>query len=899
MNGKNLFQVSLLCAVIALPLAGCSKKPEKTKAQVEYLSHMDQARFFERQGELKASTQEARSAIRLQPQNAAPYLLIIDNLIIAGDATNAEESLKKLEKHLSENVNVADKNRIAIEWAKTELLKRDYDSALKHLDDVKTPESGVKDDLVKANNLRGQVLLAKGDTNGAKDAFEAAQKLNPNSVDAAVGLSKVAYFQGDKKQSQSLLSATLKDNPTNSDALLWKAQMAQNEKDYATAESAYMRALEDIGKYDIMTLQKYQTMSSLIQVLRAEGKIQQAYVYEEILAKSGPGIIIGYYESAIKAYKRGDLGEAANHLEEILKQSPGNQKATLLLGLIRYQQGKTQEAEKLLKPLEESGSSLEATKLLAASQIRSGQSQQAQKMLSELKGADSDPGVLALVGTAAISAGELNVGRQYIEKSLTLEPKNLTLRLRYGQWLMKQNDFNGAAAQAREAIKYAPDSVPAHRLEIAALLKGNQAEQAVEAAKAWRKSQPKNIYALLASGDLNALQKKTTQAFEDYQAAAKMDPKSAAPQMAMGHLMEVNGERAKALTYYKNAIELAPNDNAALSSLIRLTANDKKQIAQTVSFLRNEADKHPEATGPRIILMEYALDQGNFKESEALGDKVQALSKSKEGAERLMAMVYVNAAMNDLRAQKADQAGKVLDLADQRFPDNLQIGLARATVLFTQNNEDGALALLRQLKLKNPDTAQPYLVEAGYRLSKKQFDQAIELYKLALQKASSPATALQLATAQTLGGQPQNAIATLEDTAKQYPDVPETYLRLGIAYQNENKIDKAEQAYQQLLKLSPDQPAALNNLAWIYQQKGDKRAAETAKKAYEIQPDSAAIADTYGWILLKQGNAKASVPILEAAHQKAPDQKEIALHLAEAYKQTSQDKKAKAILEKF
>jgi thioredoxin-like negative regulator of GroEL len=41
------------------------------------------------------------------------------------------------------------------------------------------------------------------------------------------------------------------------------------------------------------------------------------------------------------------------------------------------------------------------------------------------------------------------------------------------------------------------------------------------------------------------------------------------------------------------------------------------------------------------------------------------------------------------------------------------------------------------------------------------------------------------------------------------------------------------------------------------------------------------------------------LPILEKAHELAPDSQEIALHLAEAYREVSRNADAKRILEKF
>ena len=90
---------AVACVVIVslvIGLTGCSNEDEMSQEDIQYLSHLDQSRFFQRQGELKASTIEARSAIELQPDKVAPYFVIIDNLLKAGDAVNAERQLDRL-----------------------------------------------------------------------------------------------------------------------------------------------------------------------------------------------------------------------------------------------------------------------------------------------------------------------------------------------------------------------------------------------------------------------------------------------------------------------------------------------------------------------------------------------------------------------------------------------------------------------------------------------------------------------------------------------------------------------------------------------------------------------------------------------------------------------------------
>jgi predicted Zn-dependent protease len=82
------------------------------------------------------------------------------------------------------------------------------------------------------------------------------------------------------------------------------------------------------------------------------------------------------------------------------------------------------------------------------------------------------------------------------------------------------------------------------------------------------------------------------------------------------------------------------------------------------------------------------------------------------------------------------------------------------------------------------------------------------------------------------------------------------------------------------MKKQPDNIVVLNNLAWAYQQVKDKRALETAERAYKLKPDNPAVADTLGWLLVETGQTARGIDLLQAAVQAAPQAKSIRFHLA-------------------
>src|SRR5690606_28912065 len=86
-------------SAIALSIAACGdtgNQRDMSKDEVQFLTHLDQARFYQKQGQLKASIEEAQNALKLDPISQDPLLIVADNLLIAGDARSAERQYRKL-----------------------------------------------------------------------------------------------------------------------------------------------------------------------------------------------------------------------------------------------------------------------------------------------------------------------------------------------------------------------------------------------------------------------------------------------------------------------------------------------------------------------------------------------------------------------------------------------------------------------------------------------------------------------------------------------------------------------------------------------------------------------------------------------------------------------------------
>ncbi|SFM69601.1 tetratricopeptide repeat protein [Marinobacter pelagius] len=885
----------LLSVAISLTITGCSgDNNEMSQEEIQYISHLDQSRFFQRQGELKASTLEARSASELQPERVEPYLIIVNNLITAGDARSAERLLDQLFSDVGEeSISQQNLNDASLIRAEARLKQGEHEEALAALEKLKDADRAQQ---LKGAMLRGDIHLAAGRLDQAEDAYSDARSIDTSAVPPLIGLAKVAYSQNNREEADSYIAQAGELDANHVDLWLLKAQIAQHEEDWANAEQALINALETIGQYDIMTHQKFESMSALINVLREQGKSSEAFVYEEILAKSAPGTIKSNLEAAQEAFNNGDLNNASRYLEEVLAQAPSHEPAALMLGLVRYRQGRPEEAEALLTPVVNMGDSEQATKLLAATRLQMRNPEGAREVLASLEDQESDPETLALVGFASLLSGDTESGTQFIEKSLALAPDNNSLRLRYATYLLRLGHTDRAIEQANRVLENAPDSERARLLVVQANVSANDYEAAKAVASAWIENQPQSVRALVTRGNVAGSAGDYDEARQYYEQALALDTEDPAPLAALGNLAKTRDQIAEAQGYYRRAIMLAPDNRQALQGISSVMERE-----DLVALMMQVREKHPDAYGPRLLLLESALFDGNTEQADELTASLMEREdvSNPAPAESLVASIYHGIATQLAKRERLDQAAEVLQRGRVLFPNNEEIGIQAAAVQFTKENAKEAREILRDVKKQHPQSGNPFLLEAQYFERRGEYQEAADLYQLALEKERNVEIELAHARALARSGQRDRAIESLGRASQAYPRSPQILMNLAVLHQETDAPEEAIGPYEQLLELTPQNVVALNNLAWIYYQQGDERALDLAKQAYELNSDSAAIADTYGWIMFEAGQHAESLPVLERAHELQPDSEEIAMHLAEAYRASGRGADAKRVLEKF
>jgi tetratricopeptide (TPR) repeat protein len=211
----------------------------------------------------------------------------------------------------------------------------------------------------------------------------------------------------------------------------------------------------------------------------------------------------------------------------------------------------------------------------------------------------------------------------------------------------------------------------------------------------------------------------------------------------------------------------------------------------------------------------------------------------------------------------------------------------------------GAIQLMQDQIKQEPGRADYRRVVAEIETEAKRFDDAIGEYRILIQKDPSAFNYTRLGDIQRRAGRLDDCIASFEKARELAPREPLPILQLGMIYDLSGRGDDARKAYEEVLKIQPDNPEALNNLAYSKADQGVDldQALTYAERARTKVPDSLDISDTIGLIYLRKNLIDDSVRVLGDVVSRAPTNATFHLHYAMALYQKGDKPAAKKELD--
>ncbi|NOZ43454.1 MAG: tetratricopeptide repeat protein [Alphaproteobacteria bacterium] len=337
----------------------------------------------------------------------------------------------------------------------------------------------------------------------------------------------------------------------------------------------------------------------------------------------------------------------------------------------------------------------------------------------------------------------------------------------------------------------------------------------------------------------------------------------------------------------------------------------KKDFATAEGYYQREVDANPGNIRARVEFSEFFILQKKLVRASAVAQQIiqdypdRAVGYEASGNiylmendaasavgrfERMAAILGKNAGAYQLlgRAQlrNHDAAAasssflKALSLAKNKMPVIIDlVGLEAA-----QKNYGKAQKYIDQLKQTNKKNPVVYIIQGRLfgRENKpaKSLASYIEARKLG---ARGSRFTLELSGAYIKDNQSGKAVKVMAAWLKKNPKDLAVHHLLAGHYLKVKNYAKATKQYEIILAMKAKNPVALNNIAWLYSQAGQKKKAlAAAQQAYKLFPNAAPFIDTYAWILVQQGHNKKGLELLQKAVTAAPEMTEIRYHLAVA-----------------
>jgi tetratricopeptide (TPR) repeat protein len=358
----------------------------------------------------------------------------------------------------------------------------------------------------------------------------------------------------------------------------------------------------------------------------------------------------------------------------------------------------------------------------------------------------------------------------------------------------------------------------------------------------------------LLAGQAFLLKGNLDEALTHLQRAAQADPGSENAQLAMARLELLRKHYAAVLEHANTALAIHPNDaNARLFRVIGLTGTRSYGAAKTeAEQLARDTKDAPQV---EMQLGVIALGQGRYGEAEALFRKLY-----KEGSPDLQPL-----------------AGLVNTYEAEHKPDQ-------------------ALALMREETQRSPDSkGKEALLVATAEAAGKDEVALSELQKMATQNPASPDLQIRIGALQEKAGNLPEALRAFERARQLAPDRKGINALIASIEERSGNRTEAIASYRKALAKSPDDPTALNNLAFLLADTGGdtKEALQMVSQALRKAPDVPQLRDTLAWIHVKRHNTAEALPILQALTNNHPENNTFRYHYAVALIQSGDRAKAR------
>jgi len=723
---------------------------------------------------------------------------------------------------------------------------------------------------------RGNGYLSRGRYPEARIEFRSALQIDRKNSAAQYGLGRAALSMGYLQEASEAFYQTMRLDPSNLQARLEVGNLLARYPDEESLKEAERLAGEVLAKDPASVEARMLTATVRIAQKKwneAETIIRRANA--DAPTRIEPRLHLARYFSLRAADQPEQsnrwLSEAETVYRNLIESHPKSTEARLALGEFFFSTERPEEAEKELLSAVESDP-VNKVALLALVRFHEDQRRhdQAEKYLTRLVDLDDDK----VEGRSQIIELHARAGRT-----------------------------SDAIAEYRRLLRDNPDYLRGYaRLAELLIETGDARGATVEVDRALRLS-PQDTDALLVRGRLHTMAGRHADAMRDLDQVLRLEPSMPSALYFAAEAGLRNNDPARARMLVNRLLSFSPrNPMGLLMSAKILLAENRRIEAETVAtqaldsirtLRKNPSDSRPIPADSlagwesKALVTRAIARMMNGPSPDARADLIAASGIDPRNAEPL-----INLATLELAGKRYDEATRLAGRAIEIDPVNPAALSVMVDARLALRDYDGALRQLDDLKTSGP---LPDEQRARILMARGDNAGAEKILRSILESHPDHLNAYFLLSElyQSSSGRTDSAIAELRRLIERRPEsrLAQAHLLIGLIEDGRGEHQRAIESYERVLaydKRSATAAIALNNLAWLFAEKGLgnlDQAVDYARRAIAILPEPAFF-DTLGYAYLKKGRHRIAAEQFSRALAGNPSNPVYSRHLREAEKQS-------------
>jgi len=880
--------------------------------------YVEQAEAASRKGDIAAALIQLKNAVRADPANLDARVSLAQIYLQSGQPALAEQELE------TARTRGYDESKILVPLANAYFAQSKFREVNAKLDAAKLKGEPLGNLL--AVQARAHMALQEPDK--ARRTLDAALAATPDL--SSVLMADALLLRSEKKfpEAETQVDKALAKAPHQADFMLLKGELRAARGDAPGSAKIFDEVVQRYPKL---------TRAYIARAMARLGRNETTGVaadVDHVLAQE-PENPLGLYMQAYLLTRENKPKEAvrilAAHTQLLASYAPAN----YLLASAALADNRTDMALAYAQRYREKAPADPfGIRLLAAVQQKAGNASEAVTLLEPLALKSPDDNQLRLqLANAYLSVGRSDQAIRLFQQGVAADPTNTDAQFALAVSQINSGAKDEGAAQLEQLVKANPGYLQGNAVMVMMSLQEGNLDKAMKTANAMIAANPNDPNAYNLQGTVYLAAQKPDDATAAFKTALAKDPKFSAAALNLARTAERRSDRQDAKRWYEKTLSIDSANTAAYEGLANLALMESG-VNDAVKYLEQAIKYNPDAAEPRLRLIDVLLQakdnqraliaardfanaqQDDLKALEALGraqittgDYTNGIASYRrvaakapenvEGQRRLAAALTRASAANfgNAKASRAE-AMAILDQLIVTAPD-YQPGLAdRITLERMDKGPEAALALASKLNMERPQSVVRMVVLADTQMALNHTDEAVGSYRRAHSQAKSAESLRRLYDGLVRANKTDEGVQVLKSWIAANPNDNNSRFMLANYYIQAGKLDDAIRESEAIKGAVPDNPALLNNLAWLYGQKGNPKAIEVGERAYWLAPTSPDVMDTLGSLYIARGDTARGIALLNQAHTRAPERADIGYRYAAALEKTGDAGKAKGVLQK-